>query len=72
MSNHGQHDCPHPTCSRQVNLGTLACREHWFALPPHIRNEVWGAWRAVLAGRDGALARHDAAVAAAVAYWSAP
>jgi hypothetical protein len=56
------HECPSDGCTRSVPQTQLACREHWYALPKEIRDEVWRTYRAP--GREG----HAAAVLAAVEH----
>lgn len=61
--------CPHPTCTAPVEWDRFACRSHWFALSPSIRNRISRAWRGVLSGRAGAVAEHDAAKQEAFDHW---
>jgi hypothetical protein len=35
------HECPNPTCDRQVPSEFFACRRHWFFLPLDLRRAVW-------------------------------
>lgn len=48
------HTCPHPTCNLDVPNAQLACRTHWFALPPPLRNAINKTWRD--RGKDGSRA----------------
>jgi hypothetical protein len=55
------HKCPAPPCNRQVDRSRLACRNHWYAIPKHLRDQIWDAY---LSGAD----EHTALVAEAVQY----
>jgi hypothetical protein len=39
------HTCHWPGCSKQVPPAMWGCRPHWFALPEHLRNRIWAAYR---------------------------
>jgi hypothetical protein len=39
------HDCPHPTCGRQVPLTQFACRNHWYRIPKDMRDAIWAGYR---------------------------
>lgn len=39
------HKCPAKACSVQVPLEVLACKRHWFALPPALRHSISRTWR---------------------------
>lgn len=39
------HKCPAASCSRQIPFEQMACRPHWFSLPPELRKRVSKAWR---------------------------
>lgn len=62
--------CPHPTCTRAIDLNRFACPTHWFQLPPSARKAVGRAWvfyqRNRLAGVGPLLAAQDAAAG----FWS--
>lgn len=51
--------------------GQLACRPHWYALPPELRQRINRAWRAITRGEFEAIEDHRAAVAEAQAAWAA-
>jgi hypothetical protein len=38
------HACHWPTCTRQVPPAMWGCREHWYMLPPGIRDAIWRAY----------------------------
>lgn len=58
------HECPAPGCSRKVPFDQLACRDHWYALPKDLRDEVWAAFR-----RNGqGSPRHQNAVGEAIRW----
>ncbi len=37
--------CRHPKCGRAPSQAGYACRTHWFALSPDLRNRLWRADR---------------------------
>ncbi len=39
------HTCHWPGCDRRVPPKLWGCREHWFALPRAIREEIWRTYR---------------------------
>jgi hypothetical protein len=39
------HRCPGPDCDEQVDDAMLMCRQHWYLVPPPIRNAVRRAWK---------------------------
>lgn len=39
------HTCHWPDCRKQVPPKLWGCREHWFALPKHLRDGIWRAYR---------------------------
>jgi hypothetical protein len=59
--------CPVEGCSRSVHATKLLCPQHWAMVPAATQREVYAAWRARLAGEDGARERHQTATAAAIA-----
>lgn len=59
------HKCPTPECMVQVKHSQLACRKHWYTLPPDIRSRVWSAYRA------DDMERHAEAVKDAIAFLQA-
>ena len=40
----GKHKCPAPPCNRRVPYEMLACRNHWYAIPRHLRDQIWDAY----------------------------
>lgn len=62
-----RHDCPAAGCPRRIPFEQMACRLHWFALPPDLRRRVGRAWRsgdtsAILAVRREVVATLAATV----------
>lgn len=55
------HECPAPPCTRRVSQDRLACRNHWYALPRTLRDQIWDAY---LSGAP----EHTALIAEAVQY----
>jgi len=39
------HTCHWPKCPREVPPKMWGCRDHWFALPKHLRDEIWRTYR---------------------------
>lgn len=39
------HPCPREGCPKQLPSSTLACKPHWFLVPPQLRRDVQEAWR---------------------------
>jgi hypothetical protein len=39
------HRCHWPHCPREVPPKKWGCRSHWFALPKHLRDEIWRTYR---------------------------
>lgn len=64
MASAQTHDCPATGCTRHIGARQLACRPHWFMIPPDLRDAVWSAWRN---GLGKGSPEHADAVAAAVA-----
>lgn len=58
------HECPHPTCTRQVDVSKLACTAHWYMVPLDLRNDLWESYRR----RRANPARHRAALAACIQW----
>jgi hypothetical protein len=57
------HECPATSCTREVSVDMLMCRQHWYMVPQALRTAVWNAWQ------DGAGAgtpQHAAAIHAAI------
>lgn len=40
-----RHTCHWPGCPRKVPPKMWGCREHWFALPKALRDEIWRTYR---------------------------
>jgi hypothetical protein len=36
--------CLFPSCKAHVSHARFACRNHWYLLPPYIRNEIWATY----------------------------
>jgi hypothetical protein len=34
------HECPAPDCEEQVPFSLLACKGHWFRIPPALRSRL--------------------------------
>lgn len=58
-----KHRCPARRCPLMVRYHLLACRAHWFLIPPEWRDAVWNAYRA---GGPGSIG-HRFAIAGAIA-----
>lgn len=41
----GRHDCPKVGCPERLEFEVLACRPHWFQIPPTLRARLSVAWR---------------------------
>ena len=39
------HTCHWPGCTRQVPPAMWGCKDHWFALPMRLRNEIWRTYK---------------------------
>jgi hypothetical protein len=39
------HDCPADGCPKRLPFEMMACRKHWFVLPPALRRDINRAWR---------------------------
>jgi hypothetical protein len=39
------HHCHWPGCERQVPPARWGCTSHWYALPKHLRDRIWQAYR---------------------------
>lgn len=61
------HECPYPECRERIPLRLFACRDHWYALPREIRDDVWSAYRRHGVGSAELAHAHDEARKA----WSA-
>ncbi|MFN3387484.1 MAG: hypothetical protein ACK40O_01020 [Allosphingosinicella sp.] len=40
-----KHHCHWPGCDRQVPPAKWGCRQHWFKLPPNLRERIWQAYQ---------------------------
>lgn len=58
------HTCPAEGCDEVVPFDVLACKKHWFELPPQLRKGISRAWS------SGNLTRWAELRAAAVAFLS--
>lgn len=38
------HTCHWPECEKQVPPAMWGCKDHWFALPKHLRDKIWAAY----------------------------
>lgn len=56
------HECPAPGCTERVARAQLACRPHWYSIPPEIRSRVWSGFR------SSDAARHNQAMADAISF----
>lgn len=43
MSN--AHTCHWPGCNKEVPPAMWGCKPHWFSLPKHLRDRIWGTYR---------------------------
>jgi hypothetical protein len=59
------HVCPHPACAVTLPGLVWACTEHWQALPPTIRQALWGATRQF----DSGSLSQQAATQRALDFW---
>ena len=35
------HECPAPDCTNRVPFERFACTHHWYAIPHHLRSQLW-------------------------------
>ncbi|MDX3885578.1 MAG: hypothetical protein QHC65_14245 [Sphingomonas sp.] len=40
-----RHSCHWPGCDAQVPPAMWGCKRHWYALPQHLRDRIWRAYR---------------------------
>lgn len=40
-----RHTCHWPGCPREVPPAMWGCQSHWFALPYHLRQQIWRTYR---------------------------
>lgn len=59
------HKCPAPGCTAEVPRSQLACRPHWYSIPPEIRSRVWSGYRS----RD--TVKHAQAMRDAISFLNA-
>jgi len=64
MAESRTHECPHPTCTKQVGGEYLSCAEHWRELPIELRLEIYLAYQAAPWSEA-----HTAAMAKALDHW---
>jgi hypothetical protein len=57
--------CPAPGCGTAIGMYTYACGHHWRGLPAGLRLDITRAFGRRKAGAPGAIAEHQAAMAAA-------
>lgn len=38
------HTCHWPGCEKQCPPAMWGCKPHWFKLPKHLRDHIWGAY----------------------------
>jgi hypothetical protein len=38
--------CPADGCTKKIARELAFCKDHWFALPPATRDEIWKTYRA--------------------------
>jgi hypothetical protein len=62
--------CPSPGCSSRVPSGRYACALDWRRLPAGHRTAILVAWGRRLKGVEGAAEAHEAAKAAADAWFA--
>lgn len=58
--------CPIDGCAETIPSSLLMCRAHWRRVPGDLQREVYAAWKARLAGAEGARERHQEAKDAAI------
>ena len=39
------HECHWDGCKKQVPPAMWGCKAHWFKLPKHLRDRIWGTYR---------------------------
>lgn len=39
------HLCHWPGCTKHVPPAMWGCKQHWFALPKHLRDKIWATYR---------------------------
>lgn len=60
MTDDTTHKCPSPECIERLPYHILACKNHWYEVPPDLRSAVNRTWRsgdtvAYLAAREAAV-----------------
>ena len=65
-----KHHCHWTGCEKQVPPAMWGCKPHWFALPKHLRDRIWRAYKP---GQEvnGTPSREYVAVAREVQAWIA-
>jgi hypothetical protein len=61
----GRHACPKIGCDKRLFMPTLACSQHWYAIPEELRRRINRTWR------NGSMAEYLAAREEAVAILNA-
>lgn len=56
------HTCHWPGCEKYVPPAMWGCKQHWFALPKHLRDKIWATYRP---GQENDLAPSAAYIDAA-------
>lgn len=51
--------CAAQGCSMIVGKGQMFCKDHYFALPKPLRDDLWSAWRAAMNARRGGTSLDD-------------
>jgi hypothetical protein len=51
--------CAASGCCMIVGKGQMFCKDHYFALPKALRNDLWTAWRAAMNARRGSTSVED-------------
>lgn len=66
--------CNRPGCMVIIKPGMLACRDHWFELPPKLRERLVDAWEARKAHPDvpELVSVHRALLLEALRAWRIP
>lgn len=63
-----RHQCNWPGCVKEVPPAMWGCKQHWFRLPKHLRDQIWATYRV---GQEETLtpSMKYLAVASDVARW---
>lgn len=63
-----RHHCHWPGCDKQVPPAMWGCKNHWFKLPKHLRDEIWRTFKPGQEAEMNPSARYVMA-ANAVQHW---